>query len=210
LVTLLAGCGNGKGEANSSTPIASTSSIDTSYATDSSEKETKDVISLLSVGDNLIHSQIYDDSETSEVNYDFKHLYSAVATEIKESDLAFVNQESILGGDDLGFSTYPAFNTPSQMAENLADLGFNLVSIANNHSLDKGSQGVMNTLRIWDKVSDRVLYTGAFDSQEDRDTIPTITVKGVTFALLAYTYGTNGIQPDVPYRLNYFNEELVQ
>lgn len=208
VLLLLAGCGNEKNADSSSLPESAHS------AEDSSGQEVPAVqdenrISFLAVGDNLIHRQIYEEMETAD-GYNFKPLYTAVAEDIQQADLAFVNQESILGGDDLGFSTYPAFNTPSQMAGDLADLGFNLVSLANNHTLDKGTQGVLNTLEIWDKQSDRVLSTGAFNSQEERDAIPLITVKGVTFSFLAYTYGTNGIKADTPYRLNYFTEERVK
>lgn len=96
------------------------------------------------------------------------------------------------------------------MAGDLADLGFDLVSLANNHTLDKGVQGVKNTLEIWEEQSDRVIATGAFDSQEDRDEIVTFEKDDVTFSFLAYTYGTNGIPADVPYRVNYFDEDLIR
>ena len=54
-----------------------------------------------------------------------------------------------------------------------------------------------------------MIFTGVFDSQEERDAIPVIERDGVTFSFLAYTYGTNGIEPDVSYRLNYFDEALI-
>jgi len=176
-----------------------------------SENQAKEkTISFLAVGDNLIHSQIYEEAELDEGGYDFKPFYAPFAQEIQQADLAFINQESIIGGDDLGFSIYPAFNTPSQMAQNLADIGFNLVSGANNHSLDKGVQGVQNTLTIWGHQSDRTLFTGIFDSAEEREKIPLVEIKGITFSFLAYTYGTNGVQADAPYRVNYLNETQIR
>src|SRR5699024_8799973 len=96
------------------------------------------------------------------------------------------------------------------MAKNLADIGFNLVSGANNHSLDKGVQGVQNTLTIWGHQSDRTLFTGIFDSAEEREKIPLVEIKGITFSFLAYTYGTNGVQADAPYRVNYLNETQIR
>lgn len=211
LILALAGCGiTHPTQAPSSTTDESAASTSTSSedpATDLPEES--DVLSFVAVGDNLIHSQIYDESKLPDGTYDFSPRYALLAPDIEAADLAYVNQESILGGDDLGFSTYPAFNTPSDMAGQLADMGFNLVSIANNHTLDKGIQGVRNTLSIWEEHSNDVLVTGAFDSQEARDAIPTVEMGGITFSFLAYTYGTNGIQADVPYRLNYFSEERV-
>src|SRR5699024_4286754 len=74
-----------------------------------SENQAKEkTISFLAVGDNLIHSQIYEEAELDEGGYDFKPFYAPFAQEIQQADLAFINQESIIGGDELGFSSYPA------------------------------------------------------------------------------------------------------
>lgn len=210
IMLLLAGC-SAKNDSNVDTSTSSTVDTTSSQVDTTAEViEEDESISFLAVGDNLIHSQIFVDSQVGEEDYDFKPRYENVVDDIAAADLAFVNQESLIGGDDIPFTSYPTFNTPSQMAGDLADLGFNLVSLANNHTLDKGTQAVKNTLAIWEEQSDRVLSTGAFDSQEARDTIPTIEKEGVVFSLLAYTYGTNGIEPDVPYRLNYFDEDLIR
>ena len=165
-------------------------------------------VSFVGVGDNLIHNVIFEEAQLEDGTFDFKPMFENVAEDIEVADLAFINQETLMGGDDFGFSGYPAFNTPSDMADNLNTLGFDLVNGASNHSLDKGKQGVINTLEIWDKQKNMV-FTGVFDSQEERDTIPVIERDGVTFSFLAYTYGTNGIEPDVSYRLNYFDEALI-
>lgn len=114
-----------------------------------------------------------------------------------------------MGGDERGFSGYPAFNTPSDMAGNLVELGFDIVNGSNNHTLDIGTTGLLNSLNYWSAYEDEVLFTGAFESQEHRDTIPVVEKDGVTFSILTYTYGTNGIQPDAPYRVNYFNSDLI-
>lgn len=65
----------------------------------------------------------------------------------------------MIGGDEFGFSGYPDFNTPSEMAANLNDLGFDLVNGASNHSLDKGTQGILNTLEIWGQ-QENMVFTG--------------------------------------------------
>src|SRR5699024_5286659 len=173
------------------------------------EKDPRNIVSFYAVGDNLIHDQIIDYAEKEDGNFDFKPIYRNLSKDIKNADLSFINQESIIGGDDLGASGYPTFNTPSDMAGNLVDLGFDIVVGSNNHSLDKGTAGVQNTLAYWDEFKDEVLFTGVFDSQEQRDKIPIIEANGLTFSVLTYTYGTNGVIPEAPYQINYFDPNLI-
>lgn len=166
-------------------------------------------VSFFGVGDNLIHSQIFNYAQKEDDTFDFKPIYENYSDDIQNADIAFINQESIIGGDDLGFSGFPTFNTPSDMAENLVDLGFDIVVGSNNHSLDKQTAGVQNTLAYWSTFEDEVLFTGVFDSQEHRDEIPIVEVNGLTFSVLTYTYGTNGVIPEAPYQINYFDPELI-
>lgn len=174
-----------------------------------SDEELQKTVSFYGVGDNLIHSQIINYAETNEGAFDFKPIYENFSETIEQADLSFINQESIIGGDDLGFTGYPSFNTPSDMADNLVDLGFDLVVGSNNHSLDRGTAGVQNTLAYWDSFGDDVLFTGVFESQKHRDTIPVVEVNGLTFSILTYTYGTNGVIPEAPYQINYLDPELI-
>lgn len=170
----------------------------------------KEVVSFMGVGDNLIHSQIFADAQAGDGTYDFKPMYEGVAEEIAEADLAFINQETILGGDELGFSGYPAFNTPSDMAQNLVDTGFDLVNGATNHSLDRGTTGALNNVAKWKEYKEEVLFTGMYDSAEARDEIPVVERNGVTFSFLGYTYGTNGIPAEYPYLVNFFDRDLIK
>lgn len=166
------------------------------------QKEVKDtVVSFMGVGDNLIHETIYQQAdrasgEFGDGKYDFTEMYANMKKDIKAADIAFINQETILGGDARGISGYPIFNTPDVMADNLETLGFDLVNTATNHCLDEGMAGIENSSRIWKSKKDMVM-AGTYTSQEDRDTIRIIERDGIKFAFLAYTYGTNGI--DLPY-----------
>lgn len=204
---ILSGCANESSENSKqvSSEVASTSESAVDLKDQPNEEKR---VSFMGVGDNLIHTGIFEEAQLEDGTFDFKPMFENVSADIEAADLAFINQETLLGGDEFGFSGYPAFNTPSDMAGNLNELGFDLVNGASNHSLDKGEKGVLNTLEIWDEQEDMV-FTGVFDSQEERDAIPVIERDGVTFSFLAYTYGTNGIEPDVSYRLNYFDEALI-
>lgn len=177
--------------------------------TEEPEEALKNTVSFYGLGDNLIHQPIFAYAQVDDHTFDFKPIYHLLSEQIANADLAFINQESIIGGDELGFSGYPAFNTPSDMAENLVDLGFDIVNGSNNHSLDKGTLGVQNTLNYWAQYSEDILFTGVFDSQEHRDAIPIIEKNGLKFSILTYTYGTNGLVPDDSYQLNYFEPDLI-
>ena len=177
-------------------------------------KNENTTVSFVGVGDNLIHEMIYKqaDAAAGEMNdgkYDFTEMYTHVKKDIQKADLAYIDQESIVGGDALGISGYPTFNTPADIAKNVADTGFDIVNTANNHCLDKYQEGIDYSHEIWAKQKG-IITAGTYTSQKDRDTIRTIKRKGITFSFLAYTYGTNGIEPPNPYSVAYFDEDRIR
>ncbi|WP_161525953.1 CapA family protein [Trichococcus alkaliphilus] len=199
------------GCANEPDTVSEVASADTASEQNDavSENEEEKVISFIGVGDNLIHDSIFRDAELADGTYDFKFIYENVAEDIEEADIAFLNQETISAGDDYPYSGYPAFNTPPEIAQDMNNLGFDLVNGATNHALDYDYPGALNSLAVWNE-QDNVIYTGIYESQADRDEIRTIEREGVTFSFLTYTYGTNGIQPDTSYRVSYFDEEQIR
>ena len=150
-------------------------------------------LSFLAVGDNLIHSSVYTDGNIAAngEGYKFDHMYENLAETIRNADLSFINQESPIAGDEFAYSSYPMFNTPSQMGDTLVNLGFDIISIANNHMLDKYEKGYMNHINFW---SDKpVTLVGGYKDEADYNTIRVIEKNGISIAMLAYTYGTNGM-----------------
>lgn len=196
--------------AESATDTESTHNSESTTESVSSEDANSDRVSFMGVGDNLIHDSIFKDAETDTNKFDFKPIYEPVAGDLAAADLAYINQETLLGGDEFGFSGYPAFNSPSALAGDLVDIGFDIATGGNNHSLDKGAKGIANALEYWGKFKDQILFTGIFDRQEKRDEIPVIERNGMTFSVLSYTTTTNGIEPDYPYQVNYFDPELIK
>jgi poly-gamma-glutamate synthesis protein (capsule biosynthesis protein) len=156
---------------------------------------------LAAVGDVLIHSSIYKDARTKD-GYDFTPIFSNVKRYIEDADLAVANQESMIGGEELGLSDYPRFNSPYEVGDALKDAGFDIVNLANNHTLDRGAEAVTNAIRHWRELG--IIYTGAHLSEEDRRSMRIVDKNGISFAFLSYTYGTNGIPvpPDKPYLVN--------
>jgi len=136
-------------------------------------------LSLVAVGDNLIHKNIY---EQALDRGSFDYLYEPVKTEISAADLAIINQETILVDDSMMYSDYPQFGTPSELAEALAATGFDLVSIANNHALDKGLEGIGMTKKA---VEENDMTLAGIENSTNPYSI--VYKKGISVAFLAYT-----------------------
>ena len=155
-------------------------------------KEDNYSIKLLMVGDNLINDKIYNTMKTNDT-YDFKPIYTYIKEINKDYDLAYYNQETILGGSSIGVSSYPAFNSPYEVGDATIDAGFNLVSLATNHTLDRGEQAIINSRNYWNS-KDNVLAVGTYSSNEEKDEIHILKKNNITYTMLNYTYGTNGIK----------------
>ena len=171
-------------------------------------------LSLIMVGDCLIHGAIYADAKQSDGSYNFYKMIELIKPIIKEYDLAFYNQESTLGGTEIGLSSYPRFNAPKEVGDAFLDAGFNLVSLANNHSLDMGEKGILSSLRYWREKEEQngVITAGSYSSFEERDRVLIGEKNGITYALLSYTTTTNGLNrpKGKEYLVNVFDEEQVK
>jgi len=171
-------------------------------------------LSLAMVGDALIHSAVYADAKKGNA-YDFSSMFTEVRDTIKRYDLAFYNQETILGGTSLGLSTYPQFNSPQEVGDAFVDMGFNLVSLATNHTLDRGYgtgyKTIKNSREYWNKQGG-VIAAGSYSTQEEKDEIIVKEKNGIKYGLLAYTTLTNGlVRPrGKEYYLDVYNEALVK
>lgn len=150
-------------------------------------------ISLIMAGDNLINDKLYNAAKKGDGSYDFKSMYSYIKDIVKNYDLAYYNQETILGGSEIGVSSYPAFNSPYEVGDATIDAGFNLVSLATNHTLDRGEKAIINSLNYWNNKSN-VLTSGSYLSNNDRNKVNIKEVNNITYTMLNYTYGTNGIK----------------
>lgn len=146
---------------------------------------------LAAIGDVLIHDRVYETAYIGNQKYDFTPNFRNVKELLAKSDITMANQELMMAGVEIGLSSYPCFNSPIEIGEALKDCGVDIVTIANNHTLDKGERGVLRATDNWDRLG--MPYTGAFRSFDDRAIIRTIEKNEIKFSFLAYTYGTNGI-----------------
>lgn len=179
-------------------------------ATASVETPKNITVNMAVIGDIMCHSTNFQSAYNSETDsYDFSNVFTDIKPYIENADIAVGNLETTFAGKNVGYSGYPTFNTPEALAKNIVDLGVDVVSTANNHSLDKRYNGLISTLDELDKVG--LSHTGTYRSKEEQDTILTKNVNGINIAFLSFTYGTNGIP--VPtgkeYCINLIDENLM-
>ena len=148
-------------------------------------------------GDYIIYSSIYKGAnELAGGNgYNFKPMVKNLRQFTSKCDVNYYNQETILGGTEMGLSDYPLFVSPQEAGDAMVDLGYNLVSTATNHSMDGGEEGILNSCKYWDKQrkEHNVYMMGTYDSQADRDAVNVLECNDIKYTMLDYTYGTNGI-----------------
>lgn len=166
---------------------------------------------MVMVGDALIHSSVYNDANrlANWNGYDFKPQISLIKEKVSNYDIAYYNQETILGGTSLGLSDYPTFNSPQEMGDAMIDAGFNLVSLATNHTVDRGKQAVLNSREYWNK-QDGVQAVGSYSSLEEKKEIESkiLEVNNIKYAMLNYTYGTNGMPVSDSYLVNVWPTDI--
>lgn len=152
-------------------------------------------VSFLAAGDNIIHEQVYVDASNRAKNgekYDFVSMYDGVKDFIASADLAFVNQETPLGGDELGISGYPNFNGPQDAGKALVEVGFDIVNIATNHMLDKKEAGLKGSIDFWN--SQPVTLIGGYYDDADYENIRVVEKNCIKIAFVSYTYGLNDMK----------------
>ncbi|MBO4845073.1 MAG: CapA family protein [Lachnospiraceae bacterium] len=162
-------------------------------------------ISLLCAGDNLIHLSLINKTK------DLNELYDDIRDDIKLSDIAVLNQETILVDDNGAVSDYPKFGTPITVGEAIVNAGFDVINLANNHALDKGEYGIDTTLEFFESKGIECIGASKCGdySEKASDRIRYIEKDGIKVAFLGFTYGTNG-QPQLegcPHTIETFDDE---
>lgn len=193
----------------SAAPVENGESSDETESTAKDEPaEGTTKVHLCCAGDNLIHDNIYVEAQQADGSYDFSPCYAPCKKLIEGADIAILNQETLVN-DAFPPSTFPLFSTPTAVGDEVVDFGFNVISMSNNHVLDKGSEGLISSLDYWD--SKDVVHYGAYRDTADSENIRTKEVNGITFAFLGYMEHTNGIFLDdnEPGKVVYLSDEDV-
>lgn len=166
--------------------------LPTETASTAPEEKPKEsfTVSFCAVGDNLIHSPIYRQAQKSD-GYDFSAAYADVADIIQNADIAVINQETLICNDMYEPSNYPRFNSPAALGDYMIEMGFDVFTLANNHCLDYGEEGLAYSLDYWE--SRNALTAGVYRNDEDKSNIRTGEYGGITFSFLSYTESLNGL-----------------
>ena len=147
-------------------------------------------INLMMVGDNLMHMGIVNTGKQEDGSYNYDFLFEGIADFLGQAELKMINQETILGGNDRGFSGYPNFNSPTEVGDAMVDAGFNVVLHSSNHTADQKKQGILNCVKFWEQYPE-VLVAGIYGEEGATEEVPLLEVENVTFAILNYTYSPN-------------------
>ena len=175
------------------------------------EEKPKDImINLVATGDVMCHTTNFNAAYNNETKeYDFTSVFANISKYITKADVAIGNLETTFAGKDRGYTGYPTFNSPSALGIALKNIGIDVLSTANNHSLDKGYTGIVSTLDKLDEIG--IDHMGTARSEEEQNKVLVKDVNGIKIAFLSYTYGTNGIP--VPagkeYSVNLIDKDLI-
>lgn len=186
------------------------------------EKEKKEnikTIEIAATGDILIHKEILETQyNVASDTYDFKNTLQYVKEYLNNADLAISNLEGTLSGiENYGFSGYPSFNAPDELADAMKWVGIDVVNNMNNHSLDRDVRGFYRTRET--------LANRGFDIIGTRESIDnnryTIKdVRGIKLGIISYSYtmtteegarGLNGtpISSEIYPLMNTFREDSL-
>lgn len=144
-------------------------------------------INLTAVGDVMAHSpQLKAQYDSNSNTYSFDNNFKYIKKYIETSDLSIANLETTLAGEDIGYSSYPTFNTPDAIASALKNTGFDIISTINNHTFDKGSHGFDRTLSVLKELNFETV--GTKSNVYDDDYIIK-DINGIKLGITSYSYG---------------------
>jgi poly-gamma-glutamate synthesis protein (capsule biosynthesis protein) len=141
---------------------------------------------ITAVGDIMMPSSLQ--AAVVRNNYNYALLFEKIAPDLAVADVTFANLETPVD-HTAAVSGYPAFNARPELLSALSKAGITIVSMANNHAIDAGAQGLIRTL---DNITAAGLVViGAGRTRATALAPAYVTSRGVTTAFLAFTYGTN-------------------
>ena len=158
----------------------------------SEEEERIESIEIMAIGDLLMHIDIvqamYDWNNDT---YNFDYNFELIKEYLGEADLTIANLETTLAGEESGFTGYPCFNTPDELADSIKKAGVDIVSNISNHSLDKGKDGFLRTRKVLKEKGFEVIGTR---DREDESRYIIKDIKGIKVGIIAYSYTTDGYE----------------
>lgn len=179
----------------------------------SGKKTDSKTVRIMANGDLLYHDGLYMSAQKADGSYDFSENFTYVKDWLHQGDLVLGDFEGTIRSD-YPLGGYPLFNAPEAVVPAIKDAGYQVVDLAHNHILDSGLEGVFTTAKAFEDhgISPVGIYT-----HKNRDKAPILIkeVKGIKIAILAYSYGFNGLesnlsQKEIDHHLSTFDEEKMK
>jgi len=180
-------------------PLVNSSATTVSQSADSKEKTTvteqETRARIMANGDLLYHDIIYISAKKTDGTYDFHENFEYVKPWLKQADLVLGDFEGTVNKDHY-LAGYPLFNAPGEVMDAIKDAGYQVLDLAHNHILDSQIEGVVSTADAIEKAG--MTPVGVY-THEARDKAPLVIkeVNGIKVAILAYSYGFNGIEQSI-------------
>ena len=180
-------------------PLVNSSATTVSQTADSKEKNTateqETSARIMANGDLLYHDIIYISAKKADGTYDFHENFEYVKPWLKQADLVIGDFEGTVNKDHY-LAGYPLFNAPGEVMDAIKDAGYQVLDLAHNHILDSQIEGVVSTADAIEKAG--MTPIGVY-THEPRDKAPIVIkeVNGIKVAILAYSYGFNGIEQSI-------------
>lgn len=129
----------------------------------------------------------------SKGSYKFGRYFEYIADELADADLTVINVEGSIGGlGEYGYSGYPSFNTPPSLLSLLKTCSVDMLTLANNHALDRYFDGLLKTIKNVDQAG--LARVGAYRSQKEYDTPMIVELNGIKIGITNYTTSLNGLE----------------
>ncbi|MBE6883313.1 MAG: CapA family protein [Ruminococcaceae bacterium] len=147
------------------------------------------------LGDVMCEPPVLKAARRKDGSYNFESVFEKVCPLLDEADFTVANLEFPLAGKEVKYTDcFYVFNAPDSFAQAAKNAGINLISTINNHTLDRGIDGMYRTLRVLDEIG--LPHTGSFLPEKGHEEAYYITCDGVKIAVIAYTYTTNKKLPE--------------
>jgi len=148
------------------------------------------VVTVMAAGDIMFHYPQVVSAKTEDGGYDFSSPFEYIKDRVQGVDLAIANLETVIADEGETPKGYPRFRSPREVLDGIKEAGFDILVTANNHSADRGRDGIIRTI---EELENRQLEYIGTSRGEKRDYIIK-EVKGIKIGILSYTFGLNGLE----------------
>lgn len=200
--------GFGVGDAGTSESTATGDDNTTATATTAAPPHDDPAVTINVTGDLLWHPPVWESGMNDDGSWDFTPVFEDISPVLNEADVAICHQETPFSEWGGPYAEWPMFKSPPQIAQGIADAGWDMCTVASNHTMDWGPEGMIRTLDAMDDAG--IVHAGAARSPEE-DAAPRIftTADGVRVAVVTGTYGTNGMPVPEPWMLQDLNPDAL-